>query len=335
MKKHGFRLLAVIAVVFSLLASGVSFAADSPFAGNADEVYYMVAFLSGHPFWVGCRLGAEAAAQQLGVTLKYGGDPEYDEVKSVAAFEQIVATKPAGVFVTCINPDALLGPINNAVDSGIPVITFDSDSPDSKRLSYVSTDNSYLGTFLMDYVATNLLPGGKGTVGLIGRPNQFNIRQRTDAFQARAKERYPDARVLDLVDGKGEITESAAACSAMLQANPDITVIFAADGQSAAGAVQACKEAGKSDIKIMTVDQDPGLLDQIKAGELYGTVAQNQFNMGYWAMMEMYAYVHGLVSPFNNWQAEKISPLPPYINSGVDIVTKDNADAFYVPGTTK
>jgi ribose transport system substrate-binding protein len=42
-------------------------------------------------------------------------------------------------------------------------------------------------------------------------------------------------------------------------------------------------------------------------------------------------YAHDLVDPFNNWRAERISPMPPYINSGVDIVTKENASAFVVP----
>jgi ribose transport system substrate-binding protein len=133
------------------------------------------------------------------------------------------------------------------------------------------------------------------------------------------------------VDDQGEITVAASAMAAQLQAHPEITIIFAADGQGATGSVQACKEAGRTDIKIMTVDSDQGILDQISAGELYGTVAQNTFNMGYWAMMQMYVYAHDLVDPFNNWRAEKVSPMPPYINSGVDVVTKANASSFVVP----
>lgn len=312
-------------------SAGPASSGASAFQGEPGETYYMVAFLSGHPFWVGCRLGAEAAAKQLGVTLRYGGDPEYDVNKSVQAFEQIVATKPKGVLLTCIDPSALKEPIDNAVAAGVPVITFDTDSPDSKRLSFVSTDNSFLGVFLMDYVAANLIPSGRATVGVVGRTNQLNIRQRMDGFAARAKANYSGVKVLDFVDDQGELTIATAAVAAQLQANPDISVIFAADGVGAAGAVQACKEANRTGIKIMTVDQTQDILDLIKAGDLYGTVGQNTFNMGYWAMMEMYTYAHGLVDPFNNWKAEKISPMPPYINSGVDIVTKENADAFVVP----
>jgi len=301
------------------------------YVGSPDETYYMVTFLSGHPFWIGCRKGMEAAAEQLGVTAKYGGDPEYDVTKAIAAFEQIVATKPDGVLLTAISPEPFVEAINNASEAGVPVITFDTDSPNSNRLSYVSTDNYYLGEFLAKFFAEKLMNGEGGTVGITGRPAQLNIRQRMDGFQAKVAANYPEIKIAGQVDNQGDLEKSTAATAALLAANPDIKYIFAADGIGATGAVQAVEDAGRTDIKIMTVDSTSDVLDLIRADKLYGTVAQNTFNMGYNAMMQMFAYKHGLVNPFNNWKAEGLSPLAPYINSGVDIVTKDNVDAFVVP----
>jgi ribose transport system substrate-binding protein len=337
MKKLALILLAVVLVFAGIIgcsgggsAAVASSGGEAAYKGSSDEVYYMNAFLAGHPFWVGCLRGAEAAAAQLGVTIKYGGDPEYDVNKAVAAFEQIVATKPKGVLLTCISPEPFIEPINNAVNAGVPVITFDSDSPDSKRLSFVSTDNSFLGSFLCDFMAANLIPGASGKVGVVGRPDQLNIRQRMDGFAARSAARYPNLKLTDIIDNKGDIPIGTANVVAMLQSNPDVSVIFAADGIAASCAVQALEETGRTNIKIMTVDSTQDILDLIKAGKLYGTVAQNTFNMGYWAMMQMYAYTHDLIDPFNNWKVEKTSPMPPYINSGVDIVTAQNADSFVV-----
>ncbi len=328
------RISALVLCVCLLMSFAVTnaFSADakSPFVGDAKDTYYMITFLSGHPFWVGCRLGMEAAAKQFGVKTIYGGDPEYDVNKAIAVFEQIAATKPKGIILTCISPEPFVEVINKAVESGVPVITFDTDSPNSKRLSFVSTDNSYLGEFLCKFMVEKLM-GGEGIVGITGRPAQLNIRQRMDGFAKRAAADYPKVKIVGPVDNQGDLVKSTAACSALLQANPKMKAIFAADGIGAAGAQQACEDANRADIKIMTVDSTQDVLDLIKAGKLYGTVAQNTFNMGYWAMVEMYIYTHGLVSPFNNWKSEKISPLPPYINSGVDIVTKVNADAFVVP----
>jgi ribose transport system substrate-binding protein len=323
-------LVLCICLLLSFAVSSVGAQAKSQFVGDPKETYYMITFLSGHPFWVGCRLGMEAAAKQLGVKTLYGGDPEYDVNKAIAAFEQIAATKPKGILLTCISPEPFVEVINKAVESGVPVITFDTDSPNSKRLSYVSTDNSYLGEFLCKFMVEKLM-GGEGIVGITGRPAQLNIRQRMDGFAKRAAADYPKVKLVGPVDNQGDLVKSTAACAALLQANPKMKAFFAADGIGAAGAQQACADANRTDIKIMTVDSTQDVLDLIKADKLYGTVAQNTFNMGYWAMIEMYIYTHTMVSPFNNWKAEKISPLPPYINSGVDIVTKQNADAFVVP----
>ncbi len=306
--------------------------AGNAYVGSEEEVYYMVAFLSGHPFWVGCYEGAKTAAKQLGVTVKFGGDPEYDVNKAVAAFEQTVAMQPKAILLTCITPEPFVEPINNAVAGGVPVITYDSDSPNSNRLSFCSTDNAYLGSFLCKYFAEELLEGGKGVVGITGRPDQLNIRQRMDGFQTEAQN-YPDMTIANVVDNKGDVTKATAAVTAMIQSSPEISVIFAADGIGAAGAAQAITDLGRNDIKIMTVDSTQDILDQIKSGEIYGTVAQNTFNMGYWAMMEAYAYTHDLVDPFSDWESKGTSPLPPFVNTGVDIVTAENADSFVVNPT--
>lgn len=311
----------------------VNTSAENAYVGSEDEVYYMVAFMSGHPFWVGCYEGAKDAAKQLGVTIKYTGDPEYDITKSVSAFEQVVAMEPDGVLLTCITPDAFVEPINNAMAAGVPVITYDSDSPDSNRLTFCSTDNVYLGGYCCDYVAESLLENATGIVGITGRPDQLNIRDRMDGFESQAAENYPGIEIAGIVDNKGDVTTGTAAISAMIQANPDMAAIFAADGTGAAAAAQAVKDLNRQDIKIMTVDSTQDILDLIIAGELYGTIAQNTYNMGYWAMMNMYAYTHGLTDPFSDWKEAGNSPLPPYINTGVDVVTAENVQSFVVEAT--
>jgi ribose transport system substrate-binding protein len=318
-------------VVTEVVTEIVEVPAEGAYLGSKDEVYYMVTFLSGHPFWIGCRKGMEAAAEQLGVSTMYGGDPEYDVTKAVAAFEAIAATQPDGILLTCISPEPFVEVINNATAAGIPVITFDTDSPNSDRLMFASTDNYYLGEFLCKYFAEDLMGGNGGTVGISGRPAQLNIRQRMDGFAAKAAADYPEITIAGQVDNGGDLITSTAAAAGLLAANPDIKYFFAADGIAATGAVQACEDAGREDIIIMTVDSSPDILELIKAEKLHGTVAQNTFNMGYQAMMQMFSYTHGLVNPYNNWKEEGLSPLPPYINTGVDIVTKDNADAFIVP----
>ncbi len=94
----------------------------------------------------------------------YTGTPEYDVNKQLAVFEQILAKKPAGIFLHPMNPDPFIEPINRAYEMGIPVVTFAADSPNSKRVSYITSDNVREGYFAADTLAQEL--GGKGEVAV-------------------------------------------------------------------------------------------------------------------------------------------------------------------------
>ncbi len=296
--------------------------------GSEDETYYMVTFLNGHPYWTGCYAGMQDAAEHLGVNTKYGGSQEYDINKAVASFEQIVATRPDGILLACMNPEPFIEAIDNAMAAGVPVVTFDTDSPNSNRLAYASTDNTFVGEKVARYVAEELTDGN-AEIGVIGRPGQLNIERRIIGFKKKIEE-YPGLKIVAEADNGGDIVKAAAAASAMIQANPGISVIFGADTIGAPGAAQACEELGRDDIAIFAVDSTDDILALIKAGKLHATVAQNTYNQGYWAMMMMFSYTHSLVDPFTSWKEDGGSPLPPYINTGVDLIKADNTDAFSV-----
>ncbi len=135
----------LLVLLASLLMSKKAEAKEIPLIGERDEVYYMVSFLSEADFWKGCYLGFKEAAQHYNVKTRYAGTPEYDITKAVTVFEQVVAQKPTGIALTCMNPEPFVEPINRAIEQGIKIVTFDTDSPDSKRLSFISTDNSAAG----------------------------------------------------------------------------------------------------------------------------------------------------------------------------------------------
>jgi ribose transport system substrate-binding protein len=118
--------------------------------------------------------------------------------------------------------------------------------------------------------------------------------------------------------------------TAMIQANPNLKGIFSVSGIEAIGASMAMQELGK-DIKIMTFDTPAPLLDMIKNGEVWATGGQNTYLMGYFAMICLYHVAHDLINPLNDWKENPdVSPLPPFINTGLEIVTQENVDHFYL-----
>ena len=299
-------------------------------AFNADpkEEYYMVTFLSGIEYWKGCYKGFEAAGELYGVKTIYAGAAEYDVNQAVTVFEQIIANKPAGIAVTCINPDAYVEPIKKAMEAGIPVVTFDADSPNSGRYAFLATGNKAAGAMAANYLASAL--GEKGDVALVTLPGQLNHEERTAGFVETIEAKYPNMKVVQIGNGGGEQTTAAAAASGILQANPSVVGLFCTDATSGVGAVAAITETNRTDVKIVSFDTDKGTLDAIKEGKIAASIAQGTWNMGFWAFQMLFQLNHKLINPTEGWAEKGINPLPPYVDTGVNVVTKDNVDAFYV-----
>lgn len=310
-------------------ATNTNSSSSSPMVGSKDEKYVMVTFVSGISYWKGCYKGMEDAAKNLGVSVQYTGANEYDINQEVTVLEQVISQKPAGILLTCINPDALKAPIEKAISQGIPLVTFDADSPDSGRYSFLATSNYAAGQNAA--VALANLVGEKGSVAVVTQPGQLNHEQRTAGFKDTIQQKYPNMKVVAVQSGESDQIKSAQATAGILQTNPDLVGVFATEASTGVGVATAVKEANKvGKVHIISFDTDTGTLDQIKAGVIDATIAQGTWNMGYWGMMFLYNLKHNLLKPIDgDWKTAKVSPLPPTVDTGVNIVTKDNVDYFY------
>ena len=320
----------VLLLVVAVLGVGFSgVVAASPLEGSEDDVYYMVTFVSGIEYWKPAFAGMEAAANNLGVSAQYTGANQYDINQQVTVLEQVIAKKPAGILLTCINPDALKRPINRAIEQGIPVVTFDADSPDSDRYSFLATSNYNAGVKAAKYLAE--LNNEKGNVGVITIPGQLNHEERAAGFREIIANDYPDMKVVSVQDGKSDQAQSAMAMGAMLQAEPDLVGVFTTEASTGVGAATAVKEAGKvGEVNIISFDVDKGTLDFVKSGVIDATIAQGTWTMGYWGEMFLFHLANDLLSPIDgDWKTAKVAPLPSYVDTGVSIVTKDNVEYFY------
>jgi ribose transport system substrate-binding protein len=180
-----------------------------------------------------------------------------------------------------------------------------------------------------DYLGKEL--NGKGKVAICTLPGQLNHEERVAGFKETMASKYPDIEIVSTVNGKADQTIAATMMSGVLQANPDVSGIFASDATSGVGVATAVKEAGKAgQVKIVSFDTDKGTLDLIKDGTITASVAQGTWNMGYWSMMFLYTLHHDLVNPVDGWKDKNINPLPPSVDTGTNMVTKDNVDAFYI-----
>jgi ribose transport system substrate-binding protein len=325
--------LLVLMLVMAITLGFVGMAAaqdDSPLTGSVEDEYVMVTFVSGIEYWKPAYRGMEDAAANLGVSTRYTGANDYDINQQVTVLEQVISQNPAGILLTAINPDALVGPINRAMEAGIPVVTFDADSPDSNRYSFLATSNYEAGVKAANHLAE--INNEEGNLGLITIPGQLNHEERAQGFQDTIANDYPNMEVVSVQDGQSDQAASARAMGSMLQANPNLVGVFTTEASTGVGAATAVREAGMvGDINIVSFDVDKGTLDFVKAGVIDATLAQGTWNMGYWGQMFLFNLKEGLLTPIEDgdWEDAGINPLPDYVDTGVNLVTEENVEFYY------
>ncbi|PQQ65940.1 substrate-binding domain-containing protein [Acetivibrio saccincola] len=285
------------------------------YVGNPSDEYFMVTFLSGIDYWKYCFEGFEDAAKNIGVTAKYTGQTDTDVAGQVAVLEQVIAQNPKGIAVTAVNTTALADTIDSAIEKGISVVCFDSDSPTSKRSAYLGTGNYVAGQKSAEFLVP--LVDYKGKIAVLYTVGAENSESRVQGFEDWCKENAPEVSLVK-VNNAGDTTVGADNLAAALQANDDIVGVFCVDGVAGTAGPTAVAES-KKDIRVLAFDVDVTVLDKVKSGEIDGTVAQGMYNMGYWSMMMLYTEANGLSD----------KALPENLDTGVVIVTKENVDEYY------
>jgi ribose transport system substrate-binding protein len=322
------RRIIAYTLIFCLIVTVAPFALGKGKVAEAaeEERYVMCTFLSGIEFWIPCYNGMKAAAKVLGVKTEYQGTEEYDAMAQATVLEQIIATKPNGIVTTAQNPEALKATINKAIDLGIPLVMFDSDSPKSKRPVFLAGNNYQMGVKAAHMMAK--LVNNKGEMGILTTIGQLNMMQRADGFKDTMEKEYADIKVVSVEEQGGDYDYAAARVSEMIQAFPNLNGIWVC-GSSGPGAVVAVKEAGKQGkINIITMDIDDLLMEMIEAGDVAATIVQGGWNMGFWSMIMVYYLSHDLLHPLPGWQEAGISPLPDVVDTGGYVVNKDNVKFF-------
>jgi ribose transport system substrate-binding protein len=291
-----------------------------------NERYVFVAFNTNLPYFQEAQAGLNDAASQMGIKAELTGPANFAPGEELSAFEQAVAQKPSGILVSASNPDIFKGPIDAAIQQGIPVICVDADAPDSHRIMFIGTDNFRAGQDSGKRMAELLK--GRGRVVVITNPGQFNLAERLRGVNDSFKN-YPGIKITKTIDDKGDPREAYDAISALVQGKekPDgILCLEASGGGGAADALYRVNLSGK--IPIVAFDRDPETLDWIERGAITATLAQKPYVMGYYGLRFLDDLHHNAVHEFKDWRTAPASAMPAWVDTGTSIVNKDNLSAF-------
>jgi ribose transport system substrate-binding protein len=159
-------------------------------AGKAIKIA-MIAKSSTNPVFLSARRGAETAARDLAAKIKVPIEivwltpPTEDGQIQAQRIAQAVNEGASAVLISCSDAGKVTGAIDDAVARGVPVMTFDSDAPQSKRFAFYGVDDRRIGEQVMAELSKQL--DGKGKVAILaGNQNAPNLRRRVEGIKAEA-----------------------------------------------------------------------------------------------------------------------------------------------------
>ena len=289
-----------------------------------EERYVFVASNVNLPYWQEAQAGLTDAAKQLGVKSELTGPEKFDPQEQLRAFQKVVESKPAGIMISVTRPELFQDAINGAIAQGIPVITVDSDAPNSKRVMFVGTDNFRAGGESARRMADILK--GQGQVVVITIPGQLNVDERLRGVNETLK-KYPGIKIVQAIDDKGDPRVANDNIAALLKAKAKIDGIISLEASGGSGAAEALH---RLDVKIPIVgfDKDPETLDWIDRGGITATVTQKPYVMAYYALKFADDLHHNAVHDFKDWRTAPAPPMPTFVDTGTAVVDKSNAKVF-------
>jgi ribose transport system substrate-binding protein len=256
--------------------------------------FYLVAGIASDAFYLTMKKGAQAAAKKLGnVKVTFTGSPAaFSPPTQIPFLNAAIARHPDAILIAPTDKSALSGPIQRAINAGIPVETVDTFITKPIAFTNVSTDNLAGGRAAADALVKAI--GGSGEVAAISvNPGISTTDQRRDGFAAELK-KYPKVKYLGVQYDNDDQTKAARQTSALLAGHPNLKGIFAMNVVSGNGVTQAVRAAGKAGkVKLVEFDAGPPQVQALKAGTIDALVAQYPFGIGQLGVQLAYKYVTG------------------------------------------
>jgi len=292
------------------------------------EQYYLVATNTKVPYWKTAADGLAAAGAEYGVSVDTRGPDGLDPQAEVEEFKAMVARKPAGILVSVANSQLMTPQIDAAVAAGIPVITIDSDAPESKRLYFIGTNNLEAGRLGAHRMAARL--NGKGNVVFFTNPGQPNLEERLKGYKD-VFAGYPGIKIVEVFDIKSDPGTALDQSMAYLArtGKDQIDGFICLDSRSGVNVAEAFKRKSATGRTLIAMDVDADTLQLIKDGTIDSTISQKPYTMAFLGLKALDDVHHYPVKPLAaDFALDPFSPFPAFVDTGVALVDKTNLDAI-------
>lgn len=287
-------------------AAGASNAAESGQAQTgetgaevkANEKYKITLVVKNltNPMWIAVQEGAQKAADEAGIDLTVLAPATADSnEEQISLIEQSIAKGTDALVVIPADSVGIVPAVEAANSAGIPLIDVNTKidtSSGCKIETFIAVENYTAAVSVAEKLVEKL--GQKGDViileGKAGAQSSVDIvAGANDTFA-----KYPDVNVVASQTASWNRTEAYNVTLNLLEANPNVAAIFAANDEMAMGALEAVSQAGKSgQILITGLDANADAKAAVDAGTLAITCDKNGQGQGYEGVMKAVALLNG------------------------------------------
>ncbi len=248
----------------------------------------------GDPLWIKVREGADSFLSEIGswlVGIKWYQTEVHDPERETEFLLDALKRGVNGIGVVPSDPDLLTPLIDRAVESGVPVVTINTDAPRSRRYFFIGQDPETAGNVAADLLCNFL--GGRGKVAVITAFHNVLVhRLRRQSFERHAAQSFPDVEIVGLFESHDSGTQAYEITRTVLSDHPDLQGIYLTTGAGVTGVGRALKAEGKSgSIRVVCYDFFSDTVELLKDGTITASIGEDPYGQGYQSVKALYGCV--------------------------------------------
>lgn len=227
--------------------------------------------------------GARAEFEKLGVEVVASTQANFDAATQANNLETVLALHPDIIVAIAVDPTSAAKTFQPAVDQGVKIAIMTTPpagwTAGEQFVSIVTEDLAQAGKINAQLLGDAL--EGSGEIAYMYHDADFWFtNQRDQAFKAWASYLYPDMKVV-VEQGFTDEAKTQEIAAALIVKHPDLKGIYVPWATAAQGVVAALRDAGRSDVKVVTNDLDATLAaDLVNGGNMVGLVGNGATGIG-------------------------------------------------------
>lgn len=246
-------------------------------AGFAEESKGLIMVITpshANPYFKTVADVAVAKANELGYEAQVIQHDD-DVTKQQEAFETAIQLGAKAIICDNAGADATIAPVQAAKEAGIPTFLVDREINSTGDAIAQLVANNYQGASLVAEYFVELMDEEGGYVELLGKESDTNASVRSEGFHG-VIDQYPDMVMLDQQTANWEQTEAYTVMETIIQAQgaENIKGVICGNDTMAMGVIEACLNAGMTDVIVMGFDGSNDVRDSILRGEIKATGLQ-------------------------------------------------------------